>query len=160
MSRCGRWRADYPGNERELARISGMSERKLQEFGRVVLAVIAGHLETQPRQIFAATSFEEPAAEPADEDDAAPPDERPYDKELFERLRKVRRKLAEERGLPAYCILHDSALREMAREYPVNERELARISGVGEKQAARFWGDVSCRNRGLPGQPSAAGFCG
>ena len=44
---------DYPGNERELARISGMSERKLQEFGRVFLAVIAGHLETQPRQIFA-----------------------------------------------------------------------------------------------------------
>ena len=56
---------DYPGNERELARISGMSTRKLQEFGRVCLAVIAGHLETQPRQIFAATSFEEPPAKPA-----------------------------------------------------------------------------------------------
>ena len=56
---------DYPANERELARISGMSERKLQEFGRVFLAVIAGHLETQPRQIFADTSFEEPHEEPA-----------------------------------------------------------------------------------------------
>ena len=56
---------DYPANERELARISGMSERKLQEFGRVVLAVVAGHLEMHPRQIFAATSFEEPAAAPA-----------------------------------------------------------------------------------------------
>ena len=51
---------DYPANERELARISGMSARKLQEFGRVFLAVVAGHLETQPRQIFAETSFAEP----------------------------------------------------------------------------------------------------
>ena len=55
---------DYPGKERELARISGMSERKLQEFGRVILAVIAGHLETQPRQIFADDSFATPAPIP------------------------------------------------------------------------------------------------
>ena len=48
---------DYPANEQALARISGMSERKLHEFGRVFLAVIAGHLEMQPRQIFAETSF-------------------------------------------------------------------------------------------------------
>lgn len=129
---------DYPGNERELARISGMSERKLQEFGRVVLAVIAGHLETQPRQIFAATSFEERAAEPAERRRSAADDDRPYDKELFERLRGVRWKLAEGRGLPAYIILHDSALRGMARDYPINERELARISGVGEKRVRDF----------------------
>ena len=129
---------DYPGNEQELARISGMSERKLQEFGRVILAVIAGHLETQPRQIFAASSFEGPAAEPAERKRSAADDDRPYDKELFERLRKVRRKLAEGRGLPAYCILHDSALRAMARDYPVNERELAGISGVGERRLRDF----------------------
>lgn len=30
----------------------------------------------------------------------------------------VRRRMAERRGLPAYMILHDSALREMARRYP------------------------------------------
>ena len=86
---------DYPGNERELARISGMSERKLQEFGRVFLAVIAGHLEMQPRQIFAETSFEEPAAPSGRSRRTAAADDGPYDKELFERLRQVRRKLAE-----------------------------------------------------------------
>ena len=48
---------NYPASERELGRISGMSERKLQEFGRVILAVVAGHLEMQPRQIFADDSF-------------------------------------------------------------------------------------------------------
>jgi len=106
---------DYPGNERALARVVGVSERKLQEFGRVFLAVIAGHLEMHPRQIFAQTSFEAPATAPGRSRRAGVVDEGPYDERLFERLRAVRRKLAEERGLPAYMILHDSALRHMAR---------------------------------------------
>jgi ATP-dependent DNA helicase RecQ len=46
--------------------------------------------------------------------------------------------LAEGRGLPAYCILHDSALRQMARDYPANEAELVLISGVGEKRTKEF----------------------
>jgi ATP-dependent DNA helicase RecQ len=129
---------DYPANERELARISGVSERKLQEFGRVFLAVISGHLQTQPRQIFAETSFEEPAAPRARSRQTAAADDSPYDKELFERLRGVRHKLATERGLPAYCILHDSALRQMARDYPITVEELAQIPHVGLKRANDF----------------------
>ncbi len=137
---------DYPVNERELARISGVSERKLQEFGRVFLAVIAGHLQTQPRQIFAETSFEEPAAPRARSRQAAVADDSPYDQELFERLREVRHKLATERTLPAYCILHDSALRQMAREFPITVEELAQIPHVGLKRAndfgAQFLGEI------------------
>ena len=129
---------DYPRDERELARISGMSERKLQEFGRVVLAVIAGHLETQPRQIFAATSFEERAVPPPERKRSAADDTGPYDDELFERLRQVRHRLAQERGLPAYFILHDSILRGMARLYPLAEQELALLSGMGEKKVQQF----------------------
>ena len=129
---------DYPVNERELGRIVGMSARKLQEFGRVVLAVIAGHLETHPRQIFAETSFQEQAPRRAASGRAFPADDSPYDKALFERLRQVRRKLAEARGLPAYMVLHDSALRQMARLYPQNAGELARIPRVGEKRAGEF----------------------
>jgi superfamily II DNA helicase RecQ len=129
---------EYPANERELGRISGMSQRKLQEFGRIILAVVAGHLEMHPRQIFADTSFEEPSVASGRSRRTAVSAEGPYDKELFERLRQVRRKLAESRGLPAYFILHDSTLRQMAREYPANEGELARISRVGDKRAKEF----------------------
>ena len=129
---------DYPGNERELARITGVSERKLQEFGRVFLAVIAGHLEMHPRQMFAASSFEEPVAAPSRSRRVGGADEGPYDKELFERLREVRKQLATERGLPAYFILHDSALRQIARAYPATEEEFARIPTVGPKKASDF----------------------
>ncbi len=129
---------DYPANERALARIGGMSARKLQEFAQVLLAVIAGHLETQPRQIFAETSFEEPGAKPAKARRRSASDDAPYDETLFERLRMVRRKLAEARGVPAYIILHDSALREMARLYPRSIEELAGIARVGPRRASQF----------------------
>src|ERR1035437_6737434 len=52
---------DYPASEREFARISGVGEKKLREFGDVFLAEIATYLQTNPRQIFANVSFAEPA---------------------------------------------------------------------------------------------------
>jgi ATP-dependent DNA helicase RecQ len=145
---------EYPCNERELGRVSGMSERKLQEFGRVILAVIAGHLETQPRQIFAETSFEEPTAQPGRSRRLTPVEEGPCDQELFERLREVRAQLATKRGLPAYFILHDSALRQMARACPATPDELARIPNVGLKKAADFGAlFVDAIREHLPGGP-------
>ena len=60
------------------------------------------------------------------------------DEVLFERLRQLRKRLADERDVPAYIILSDVALRQMARDYPTGERELARISGVGEKKLREF----------------------
>jgi ATP-dependent DNA helicase RecQ len=55
---------NYPATEREFASISGIGERKLHEFGKVFLAEIAAHLQTNPRQIFADDSFAAPAPVP------------------------------------------------------------------------------------------------
>jgi ATP-dependent DNA helicase RecQ len=63
------------------------------------------------------------------------------DEVLFDRLRTLRKKLADERDVPAYIIFSDVALRQMARSYPASEREFARISGVGEKKLREF-GDI------------------
>jgi ATP-dependent DNA helicase RecQ len=60
------------------------------------------------------------------------------DEALVERLRELRKALADERDVPAYIIFSDVALRQMAREYPATEREFARISGVGEKKLREF----------------------
>ncbi|MBW8863837.1 MAG: HRDC domain-containing protein, partial [Verrucomicrobia bacterium] len=62
------------------------------------------------------------------------------DEALFARLRELRKKLADERDVPAYIIFSDVALRQMARNYPANERDFARISGVGEKKLNEFGG--------------------
>jgi ATP-dependent DNA helicase RecQ len=63
------------------------------------------------------------------------------DEVLFDRLRRLRKQLADERNVPAYIVFSDVALRQMARDYPASEREFARISGVGEKKLREF-GDV------------------
>ena len=60
------------------------------------------------------------------------------DEVLFERLRQVRKRLADERGVPPYIVFSDVSLRQMARHYPVSEGEFARISGVGEKKLREF----------------------
>jgi len=60
------------------------------------------------------------------------------DEALFERLRELRKKLADERDVPAYIIFSDVSLRQMARNYPDGENDFARISGVGEKKLREF----------------------
>jgi ATP-dependent DNA helicase RecQ len=60
------------------------------------------------------------------------------DEVLFDRLRRLRRKLADERGVPAYIIFSDVSLREMARTYPANATEFRRIPGVGEQKLNDF----------------------
>ena len=62
----------------------------------------------------------------------------PCDEALFERLRTLRRTLADARDVPAYIIFSDVALREMANKYPVTEGEFGRISGVGKQKLREF----------------------
>jgi ATP-dependent DNA helicase RecQ len=60
------------------------------------------------------------------------------DEILFERLRTLRKKLADERGVPAYIVFGDNTLRAMARHYPETEEQMEGIPGVGEKKRAEF----------------------
>jgi len=58
------------------------------------------------------------------------------DRDLFERLRQWRRRVAESRGKPAWTILDDKALRSIAREQPDSPAALLRCKGIGEKRLA------------------------
>jgi ATP-dependent DNA helicase RecQ len=60
------------------------------------------------------------------------------DRDLFERLRTWRRRVAEGRGKPAWTILDDKALRAIAREKPTSPAALLRVKGIGEKRLADF----------------------
>lgn len=61
-----------------------------------------------------------------------------FDRELFERLRKLRREIASELSVPAYRVFNDRTLKAMARVVPRNESELLTISGVGTVTLERF----------------------
>jgi len=60
------------------------------------------------------------------------------DRDLFERLRVWRRRVADARGKPAWTILDDKALRAIARERPASPAALLRCRGIGEKRLADF----------------------
>jgi ATP-dependent DNA helicase RecQ len=62
----------------------------------------------------------------------------PASQARFEKLSAARKKLAEAHGWPAYCVLHNSTLREVARTVPRTLEELAEIKGVGATKAAKF----------------------
>ena len=57
---------------------------------------------------------------------------------LFARLRALRKRLADERGLPAYLIFSDAVLLQMATHRPRNGDELLQINGVGPKKLAQY----------------------
>lgn len=61
--------------------------------------------------------------------------------ELFEVLRALRRKLAQERGVPPYIIFSDATLEEMSAAKPVSDIEMRAISGVGDRKL-QLYGDV------------------
>lgn len=58
--------------------------------------------------------------------------------ELFMLLKELRKKIAATQSVPAYVVFPDTALREMSVKQPVTIDEFMKISGVGEKKAARY----------------------
>jgi ATP-dependent DNA helicase RecQ len=56
----------------------------------------------------------------------------------FERLRTLRLELARKNHWPAYCVLQDATLLEMARTQPRTMRELLKVKGMGPKRAEMF----------------------
>ena len=60
------------------------------------------------------------------------------DEELFARLRSVRKRLAQERGLPAYMVFSDATLRAMVRQRPRTLDQMLEVSGVGAKKLQSY----------------------
>ncbi|MEO4045119.1 DNA helicase RecQ [Hoeflea sp. CAU 1731] len=60
------------------------------------------------------------------------------DMELYQRLKRLRRELADERNVPAYVIFSDRTLQEITREKPANLEQMSAVNGVGPKKLEDF----------------------
>ncbi|MBC5991844.1 DNA helicase RecQ [Pontibacter cellulosilyticus] len=60
---------------------------------------------------------------------------------LFERLRSLRKNIADEAGVPPYVVFTDTTLQEMAAERPTSKIGMLAISGVGAQKFERY-GDL------------------
>ncbi len=74
---------------------------------------------------------------------------------LFEELRRLRREIADDRGVPPYVLFSDATLRDLARQRPGSPATMRSVRGVGERKLIdlgdRFLGVIAqyCRKNGL-----------
>ncbi|HWQ19353.1 MAG TPA: DNA helicase RecQ [Methanotrichaceae archaeon] len=66
------------------------------------------------------------------------------DGDLFEMLRRLRKRIADSEKMPPYIIFHDSTLKEMASRGPRDLQDFASINGVGEAKLRRY-GEIFTR---------------
>jgi ATP-dependent DNA helicase RecQ len=124
-------RPEWAAIGRELIRL-GYLRQTAEKYSVLELSPEGGALLKERKKV----TLTKPVAVPASK--AHRVGEIDCDEALFERLRLLRKRLADERGVPPYIVFSDVSLRQMAREYPANEKEFARVSGVGEKKLLEF----------------------
>ena len=61
-----------------------------------------------------------------------------YDAGLFEELRALRRRLADEQGVPAFVVFNDATLRGIAAARPTSTHGMLQVSGVGPAKLASY----------------------
>ena len=74
---------------------------------------------------------------------------------LATRLRQWRADCAREQGVPAYVILHDSTLYELAARRPASLAELLDVPGIGQAKAQRYGDELLALVAAESGQRSA-----
>lgn len=57
---------------------------------------------------------------------------------LFEKLRLLRQRIAEDQGVPAYVVFGDASLKDMELKMPKNEKEFMEVSGVGQAKLEKY----------------------
>lgn len=57
---------------------------------------------------------------------------------LFEKLKTLRKRLADRERVPPFVIFHDATLREMCRARPTSAQEMRTVKGIGEAKFAKY----------------------
>ena len=61
-----------------------------------------------------------------------------FDPGLFEKLRSLRRRLADEQGVPAFVVFNDATLRGLAAAQPTDRPAMLAVPGVGPAKLERY----------------------
>ena len=83
-----------------------------------------------------------PAAVPVGAGQARPPALKAPGRDLVEFFKEWRRRTAQRAAVPAYVVLSDAALEDLCRKQPSNLRELLAVTGIGERKAELYGGEI------------------
>ena len=103
-----------PATPEEFLEVSGVGKRKLERYGEEFLRVIREYVPEEKKPL--------PEVDPA----------------LYQRLRELRKRLAEEQDIPAYLVFTNAALEDMCRRRPATPEEFLEVSGVGKRKLERY----------------------
>ena len=81
---------------------------------------------------------EQPAERPGKKPRAAGGFASAADSDLWEALRRKRKELAEEQGVPPYAVFHDATLMELMAKRPTSLWQMASISGIGARKLEAY----------------------
>ncbi|NJP09154.1 MAG: DNA helicase RecQ [Leptolyngbyaceae cyanobacterium RU_5_1] len=104
------------------------------------------------------------AVEPSRTQDSAPQSDFDSEdvEELLDRLKDLRKRLADQQSVPPYVVFANASLRLMAQQQPLTRTQFAQISGVGSRKLSQY-GDTFLaeirefrEEKGLPVQPSSS----
>lgn len=111
----------------------GVLEIWFHENGRLVLTPTAKQILFEGKKVRLADLIQ-----PVETTTARKEKKKSTRKDLFEKLRSLRTKLATEAGVPAYVIFSDASLEDMEQKLPRTVSEFAEISGVGRAKLEKY----------------------
>ncbi|MBB6682102.1 DNA helicase RecQ [Aequorivita sp. 609] len=109
----------------------GILQIHFHENGRLLLTPLAKQVLFEGKQVQLANVVKEVEKVKAEKTSRIRAD-------LFEKLRTLRSKLAQEAKMPAYIIFSDASLEDMEHKKPRNREEFAEVSGVGEAKLEKY----------------------
>lgn len=65
-------------------------------------------------------------------------EETDFFEDLFSSLRSLRKKIADEEGIPPYILFSDATLKELSRYFPTTREDMLAIKGIGEKKFEQY----------------------
>jgi ATP-dependent DNA helicase RecQ len=119
--------------------LEGVLEKDIVEYGMLKITKKGAAFLKKPtsfkivlNNLFEDANADDEAGEPVGEASGD------TDEKLLELLKELRKKVSKEKNVPAFVILLESSLEDMATMYPTTMEELEKISGVSKGKSMRY----------------------
>ncbi|MET4106710.1 ATP-dependent DNA helicase RecQ [Hymenobacter sp. UYP22] len=118
--------------------LNGYLEKDIENFGVVKITAKGIDFIENPHSIKLTKdhNYEEEVKEEQEQEEVQ--QAAGHDEALFEMLKALRRKVAQQKNLPPYVLFQDPSLKEMATTFPTKLEDLSHVSGVGQGKAQKF----------------------
>lgn len=116
----------------------GLIRKDIEEYGLLKITEKGHKFLKKPFSIMVVLNHNYEDADGDDEEVAASGGTAVVDPVLYDMLKDLRRKVAQEKNLPPFVIFLENSLEDMAMSYPTTMEELERIQGVSKGKALRY----------------------